>query len=84
MVVRVFDDFSVKNSTFLVTDLLLMLVLWSLAIKLFLSLLCSELFFNDKIGIYINPQLDLRSIVDLSPYKLLSTSLIFGLAYKLK
>ncbi len=43
-----------------------------------------QYFFNDKIGIYINPQLDLRSIVDLSPYKLLSTSLIFGLAYKLK
>lgn len=42
-----------------------------------------QYFFNDKLGIYVNPQLDLRSIVSFSSYKLLAKSVDFGLAYKI-
>ncbi len=44
-----------------------------------------QYYFNNKVGIYINPQLDLRNIASLSgsPYKLLGTSVAFGLSYRL-
>ena len=44
-----------------------------------------QYYFNNKIGVYINPQLDIRNLASLSgsPYKLAGASIVFGLSYKL-
>lgn len=45
-----------------------------------------QYYFKDKVGFYINPQFNIRNLASFSgsPYKLASTQVAFGLAYKFK